>query len=237
MARCLSLPGTKGFPRMWDLWCWNWHGLQWNQTAGQPIQAISWFSSTVHLVCTDPYLPLNRFMKEDQGTHSGTLRNKPTDQIRGKWKRRVISVPGDTSEGTFTASASHTQKREPCHGTWLMWWHSLSFNIQQQYIFTKLQPSPLKGKYNNKLLKKLSIYIILELCFVSREYCKSKLNNCQKWIYICIYEYIYIYIYIYILHSFSKMSTGGLLHTRLCLWLWGPTEMQRTLFFSVRNLI
>lgn len=176
-------------------------------------------------------------MKEDRGTHSGTLRNKPTDQIRGKWKRRVISVPGDMSEGTFTASASHTQKREPCHGTWLMWWHSLSFNIQQQYIFTKLQLSPLKGKYNNKLLKKLSIYIILELCFVSREYCKSKLNNCQKWIYICIYEYTYEYIYRYILHSFSKMSTGGLLHIRLCLWLWGPTEMHRTLFFSVRHLI
>lgn len=61
---------------------------------------------------TDPHLPLNRFMKEDKATHSGTLRNKLTDQTGGKWKRRVISVPGDTSEGTFTASAlPHTEER------------------------------------------------------------------------------------------------------------------------------
>ena len=52
-----------------------------------------------------------------------------------------------------------------------------------------------------------------------------------------IYMNKYIYIYLYILHSFSKMSTGGLLHTKLCMWLWGHMEMQRTLFFSVRHLI
>ncbi|EPY76470.1 hypothetical protein CB1_001428069 [Camelus ferus] len=40
------------------------------------------------------------------------VRNKPTDQIRGKWKRRELSVPGDTSEGTFTAGAlPHTEER------------------------------------------------------------------------------------------------------------------------------
>lgn len=54
-------------------------------------------------------LPFNRFRKENKWPYGGTLRNQPTNQIRGKWKRRIISV----SWGHLRRCPvpSHTQKR------------------------------------------------------------------------------------------------------------------------------